>query len=279
MRKSYDKSCPHFISNTFMIKTLKKPLRKIKKQLFKIELLQYLFSLNSNKNNRLIIVTGADSSHYKSLRQFLSSVLTHEPQTYVVVFDLGLTEIEQQSIKNDFPKIDFRVFDYSKYPEYFNIKINAGEYAWKPIIIHQILNEFKCCVCWMDAGNIIQEPLLWIRAITAKIGVYSSHSAGRISDWTHPKTLDFLNASKNLLRKKNLNGACVALCYQNSTAKKVADKWKECALTKICIAPEGSNRSNHRQDQAALSVIIHQLDIAKNIPTKCYGFAIHRDID
>lgn len=244
-----------------------------------IKLLPCLFSPSSLENNKLVIVTGADSSHYKSLCQFLSSVFMHEPNIKVVVFDLGLIEPERQYLKGVFPTAELRLFDYSQYPDYFNIKVNAGEYAWKPIILSDILNEFKHCVCWMDAGNIVTKPLFLLRKITEKVGMYSPSSDGSISKWTHPRTLEFLNASDNLLHKYNLNGACVAVCYQNPKARDVVNQWRRCALIKECIAPKGSSRKNHRQDQAVLSVIAHQSNITKNMPTMIYGFKIHQDID
>jgi hypothetical protein len=242
------------------------------------ELSPYLISFSDAISCQFIVATGADTTHCKSLYQFLSSLYIHEPSLKVVVFDLGLLESERQWIQQDFPLVEMRIFDYSQYPDYFNIKVNAGEYAWKPIIFHDILNEFKCCVCWMDAGNVITEPLFWMRKIAKKNGLYSPRSVGRISDWTHPKTLELLNASIDLLDKPNLSGACVAACYHSAKARTLVDKWKKYALIKECIAPEGSSRENHRQDQALLSVLSHQLDIAKNIPSRKYGFKLHQDI-
>lgn len=241
--------------------------------------LTYRITSNQLKRDKLVIVTGADSSHYKSLCQFLSHLLRHEPIIKVVVFDLGLSNYERQYLSDNFLTIDLRRFDYAKYPDYFNIKINSGQYAWKPVILADILNEFKCCVCWMDAGNVVTKPLLWLRKTVKKVGIYSPTSSGRISDWTHPATLKYFNVSKHLLYRKNLNGACVAVCYQHQPAREIIAKWKACALSRDCIAPMGSNRRNHRQDQAVLSIIAHQSNIGKKISLGHYEFKIHQDID
>jgi hypothetical protein len=254
-------------------------MRTLKKFFRRIELLPFLFSPSNPESDNLVIVTGADSSHYKSLCQFLSSLFRYEPTIKVVVFDLGLLESERQHLKGTFPSSELRLFDYLQYPDYFNIKVNAGEYAWKPVILCDTLNEFKCCVCWMDAGNVVTEPLVWLRRITNAVGMYSPHSSGLVFHWTHPATLAFLNASNNLLHKPNLNGACVAVGYQNPKARDIVNQWKTCALIRECIAPRGSSRKNHRQDQAVLSVIAHQSGITKSMPTRCYGFKTHQDID
>lgn len=159
----------------------------------------------------LVIVTGADSSHFKSLVQLLISVLEHESQCIVVVYDLGLSAGQRGTLYERFPGVIHRTFDYTQYPAYFNIQIRAGEYAWKPIIIHEVMMEFACSVCWMDAGNILTERLYWIRKIINAIGIYSPRSAGTLRDWTHPSTLRFLKVSEALLDKPNLSGNCIAL--------------------------------------------------------------------
>lgn len=233
----------------------------------------------ASESEEFVVVSAADSSHYKSLCQFLLSLFTHEPKIKAIVFDLGLKEYQSQCLQDSFPKIDLRSFDYSIYPDYLDIRVNAGEYAWKPVIVYDVLNEFKSCVCWMDAGNIVTKPLKRIRTILRKVGMYSPRSSGRIVDWTHPKTLEFLGTSKNLLGKNNLNGACVAVSYNRSQARDIIAKWKDCALTRDCIAPPGSSRKNHRQDQAVLSVLSHQTGITENMPSGYYGFKIHQDID
>ena len=225
-----------------------------------------------------IIITGADSSHFKSLKQFLKSVFQYEKTSSIIVFDLGLEERERKELQRIFPTIQMRIFDYSQYPDFFYIKINAGEYAWKPIIISDILQEFQSAVCWMDAGNVLTSSLTMIRKIINSIGIYSPRSLGTIRAWTHPKTLEFMRVSDELLNRRNVNGACVAVNFRVDKAMAIANRWRECALTKECIAPEGSNRANHRQDQAVLSVLIHQAGLTKRMPIHKFGFITHQDI-
>lgn len=232
---------------------------------------------------KLVIVTGSDSSHFKSLYQLLESLSIHEKNTKIIIFDLGITSKESEIIKNNFPNFELRKFDYSKYPSYFNIKENAGEYAWKPVIINDILNEFKTSVCWLDGGNKVTEPLTSLRKIIEFYGFYSPFSKGIISDWTHLKTLECLNVSKdkNLLKQGNLNGACVSANYNDLEVRNVIQKWSDCAKSKYCIAPEGSSRENHRQDQAVLSTLVykHVPKIGKKMMYRKFGFKTHQDID
>ncbi|QTE23644.1 DUF1647 domain-containing protein [Polaribacter cellanae] len=231
----------------------------------------------------LVIVTGSDSSHFKSLLQLLESLKIHEKKSKKIVYDLGLTTDENEILKNNFPEFEVRKFDYSKYPSYFNIKISAGEYAWKPVIINDVLNEFKTAVCWLDGGNKVVKTLNSIRKLLKLYGFYSPFSKGVISDWTHPKTLDFLGVlnNKSLLKQRNLNGACVCADYNNLNARNLIKNWSDCAKNKDCIAPEGSSRENHRQDQAVLSVLAYRdiPNIAKKMIFKKLGFKTHQDID
>lgn len=270
-----------FGENTRIYKTLRRLNRLAQPPLYNARRLwhvRYYFLVNANASD-LVIVTGADSSHYRSLIQFLSSLEEYEPNIKVVVFDLGLTASERQSVAKTFPTADLRMFDYSKYPSYFDIKSNAGEYAWKPVIVHDVLHEFRCCICWMDAGNLVTEPLIWVRKIVEKSGFYSPISPRRVSDWTHPKTLKLLGASEELLDQRNLSGGCVAVSFKCSTARHLISRWRDCALKKDCIAPSGSNRQNHRQDQAVLSVLAHQSGITRKLPTEKYGFLLQQDVD
>ncbi len=228
----------------------------------------------------MILVTGADYTHARSLRQFLDSVRRFEPGLRTIVYDLGLTLAQRWRIKLAFPRMEFRRFAFERYPAHFNIRIQAGQYAWKPAIVFNVLQEVKEPICWMDAGNVLTEPLARVREAVRKQGFYSPSSRGTISEWTHPKMLAHFGVDEAWGRNKaNLNGACVTLDPACPAAKDLAKKWYEGALDKDCIAPAGSNSSNHRQDQAMLSVLGHLGGLAEASEHERLGFLIHQDVE
>ena len=229
----------------------------------------------------MIIVSAADSSHFKSLKQLLQSIFLHEKEpSKVIVYDLGLRDAERQEICDRFPSVEVRVFDYSRYPEYLDIKVNCGEYAWKPVIVADVVGEFLRPVCWMDAGCLLTKPLLLLRKALSSCGFCSYEASGRVFDWTHPGTFDFLGCEDVLWAKRNLAATIVAVNPRFSDAVRLIRRWKQCALIKECIAPEGSNRENHRQDQAVLTLLVYQSGVKRCLlDSEIIGIHTHRDID
>lgn len=209
----------------------------------------------------VVLLTAANSPYARSLLQFLESIALHETGARVIVFDLGLRAEEREEIARRFPFAELRRLAFERYPPFFDIRVAAGEYAWKPIIIADVLDELGEPVCWMDAGNLLTTSTRRLRQVVAARGFYSPLSAGTIKDWTHPGTLRYLGAGPKLLHKRNLNAACVAVNPAFQPAVDLIHRWRDCAYVHECIAPSGSNRANHRQDQAVLSVLAHQTSL------------------
>jgi hypothetical protein len=228
----------------------------------------------------MILVTGADYSHGLSLRQFLASVRRFEPKMRTIVYDLGLTLGQRWRIRSEFPNLELRRFAFERFPAHLNIKVRAGEYAWKPVIVFEVLQEAQGPVCWMDAGNILTGPLTALRAAVRSCGFYSPASTGSVCDWTHPKMLAFFGLDQAWGRDRaNLNGACVVFDPACEAAVALAKKWSEGALNKDCIAPQGCDLSNHRYDQALLTVLAHLAGLAQSTEHELLGFLIHQDVE
>jgi len=207
---------------------------------------------------RCTIVTGASSNHFHCLRNLLVTVRHSCPDAVVVVYDLGLSGDEASEIGST--GVELRRFDFARYPEYMNIALNAGEYAWKPVIFHEVLEDFGSLVMWLDAGNLVVRDLtlvwLWIR----RYGILTPHSAGDLREWTHPKTLQHMNVPAEDLDKPNRNAALVGLNADYPWARQLCLDWRNAALCRDCIAPQGSSRENHRQDQALLSILFYRYE-------------------
>ena len=96
--------------------------------------------MTTNPNKSLTIVTGCDSTHAKSQLNFLASAKKFEPNTRVIVYDLGMRPRQLRKLKKKFD-YEIRTFDYAKYPSFFNIKVAAGEFGWKPVIIEEVARD------------------------------------------------------------------------------------------------------------------------------------------
>ena len=229
----------------------------------------------------LQLVTGADVNHAKSLRQFLESAKQHEPESTVTVYDLGLGEAETTTIRSAFPECEVRRFPFEVYPPHVNIRRNAGQYAWKPIIVTDILRESSGLVCWMDSGNVIKTRLSRLRRTTARHGFFA-RVGGRAAKWTHPLMLEHFGVNRRQARFiRNIDAACVAFDARNDRAMAMAEAWREGALVEHIIAPPGSDRSNHRQDQALLTMLAYKAGFT-HWPWKTVRrleFVTHQDVD
>lgn len=225
-------------------------------------------------------ISGANSSHFYSLLQLLNSITVSQKKIEsITIYDLGLLQNEREVLLNKFPEVKLIHFPFEKYPAYFNIKINAGEYAWKPIIINESLHEKKESIIWLDAGCFVHDELWFYQIWVWFQGFYSPFSSGIIKDWTHPLTLQRMNAGQEISNCRNLSGGVVAASYQSQKARQLIGEWERNALDKMVIAPEGSSRLNHRQDQALLSVLFYTLYRKVFFYGRQYGVKVQMDID
>jgi hypothetical protein len=85
-------------------------------------------------------------------------------------------------------------------------------------------------------------------------------------EWTHPLMFDYFNVDRNEYGDKvNADATLVGFAVgsgspveREAVYQNIVLPWKACAEVKDCIAPRGSSRKNHRQDQAVLSFLVHR---------------------
>lgn len=235
------------------------------------------------------LVTGASQNHFKSLKQFLTSINDITQECFV--WDLGLDPQSITELTTLFSTVLYRKFDYSQYPDYYNIHISAGEYAWKPAVIKETMDELlkkdgadSKILFWCDAGNMLNSTsIALLQDIVNTNKLYSPVASSTLKTWTHPKMLDFfsINNTHPILNNENRNGAQLGFLITDKEIQEFVTQFDECARQKECIAPEGSNRSNHRQDQSLFTILYYrffQIHPQYTI-NDMYVCEIHRDID
>jgi hypothetical protein len=233
----------------------------------------------------LTIVTAADGNHFATLLGAVVALRrTEMAHARVVVYDLGLRPCQAAYLKGtaaclsggattDGAAVVVRSFPFHQYPSHFNISQQAGSYAWKPAIVALALQETAPggAVVWCDAGTEMSRRLSMILGDSesfAQQGFISSVTTGTMQQWVHRGMVEWFEAQpqqrsavramieRERFAGRNCNGAFLGIKKDlHGAASSVMPMWVECALNRSCIAPEGSSRRNHRQDQAALTML------------------------
>lgn len=113
----------------------------------------------------LTFVTASDTSHAKSLYNLLSSIAAATPDAEIIVFDLGMSHQELLSMKEAFPLIKLERFPYDEFPTYFDVRVDAGQYAWKAQCVERVASVAEGNLFWVDAGCIVTGPLKRARRV------------------------------------------------------------------------------------------------------------------
>ena len=224
-----------------------------------------------------------------TLNEFLSSIRKFKNNIIekVIVYDLDIIDEHWDLIQKTFKEsyFVFKKFDYKNYPEWYNININAGEYAWKPAIINECSLDYENNILvWMDSGTLITNYLDDLNKSIDNTNLHSGTTSGTIKDWTYYKTIEMLKPINSNLQ--NRNGSCIGFNCKTKWVKKFITEFYTYSRKKECIAPKGSSRKNHRQDQSLFTILYYKYKNIYNFKEEkiqwkwntFLGYTIHNDI-
>lgn len=135
---------------------------------------------------------------------------------------------------------------------------------------------------WLDAGNVVVHSLDTITRYCQNYGFWSPASDGNIAKWTVQQSINRVIGSNSFNNKVCLSGSMIGFSTRKPDAINLINDWFEFSMQKDVIAPEGSSRANHRQDQSLLSLLAYKYNLApKRSGLKLQDNLIlcHQDID
>lgn len=209
----------------------------------------------------MIIITGANSSFYLSLRQLLNN-LKHfvRPCDKVYCVDLGLTPKQLNFLKSrnyqtkyNFELVQIPIEVVRQYPPHV---LHLESYAFKAMIFDYLIlkNDVKDKVLWIDSANLIFDTTLEIEILIHKTKIYSPYSSEDIKTFCHPLTIERMKYEGSL-KNDMLSGGCIGIDTNTHIGSCFLKDFVSLCLKKEIITPEGSNKSNHRQDQSVLTIL------------------------
>ena len=241
-----------------------------------------LFKYRESYKKNLVVVTASDKFFANSLYQLLDNLYLQNEIKAIIVYDLGMTSEQVAKLNNHYKEIIYKKFKFNEYPKFFSEVDDYGKmgaYAWKPSIIWEVFNEYKCQVVWLDTGNLINNKFKLVRIVLSNIGFFSPVSAGRIKEYTHSSTLDNLNFPEYYENKRMLTGGFCCFDWESETSKELLLKWKNLSSEKELIIPAESTLNNHKHDQSLLTLLIYKSKKYKYVPRikKVFGIKVNQN--
>ena len=246
----------------------------------------------NNQYSDYLVTTAASDNHGYGSFNLLYSVLLFDPYASIVYVDLGLSsellhilnahfhtlhQIQTKMKSNGF--IAYRKFNWNSFPKWMNMTYNRfqrGGYAWKAIPMVDAFFEWKGIFSWLDGGSVIVDGITRELSLARRYGFYSPPSSPNILRWAHKSTREFMLKNGLIKQTEDNDPLCMAgilyIDYSKSFTHEIMEKYRECSYTKKCIGPSGSTMSNHRMDQAVLSLILNDYRIPKSMN---YSYSFH----
>jgi hypothetical protein len=226
------------------------------------------------------IITGANNLYILTLITFITHHLSIGVNINdIIIYDLGIDNVNLEKIAQLFNNsVNLKKLNYSDYPEHVDLNKYYGlncTYAFKPIIIYNEANEEynkDTILIWMDSANICTlNDIYNIVNITTSQGIYSPISANKNTiesiELNNHQTVKYYGLTDyehtNLLESISAN--LVSINYNSPSGSTILNKWYNDSLNKDIIAPNNTNRNNHRQDQSVLSIIMYLYQKENNI--------------
>jgi hypothetical protein len=201
----------------------------------------------------LVIVTAAAEAYAGCLGRLLRNLerrglaSTHR----IVAYDLGLTAARHAALARRFPWCEFRRFDFAAHPPH--VALEQRTYAWKPLLLAQVLGETSAPVLWLDSASQVRTDLGAVHAGLARHGLYALRGQSPLRERCDPAVSRALAAPPPLLDEREYVAGAVAFDPAFPAVRALVAEWRRCALDPALLLPR---HPRHNPEQAVLSLLI-----------------------
>lgn len=184
----------------------------------------------------------------------------------VHLFDMGFENSQLNEIREICPGIEIEKFDVSAEIPWCDLSVNAGFYAWKPVMIQRVMERQGTDVLWLDSSVIVRRRLWRIRDELLRRGFYASRWPGFLTGRsTAAHTIHSLNAHKEAELPMSV-AAVVGFAANHNPSRQLLDEWVRLSTNPDVNNPPGANLSTHKGDQSILSILVHRYDLFDQSP-------------
>lgn len=173
-------------------------------------------------------------------------------QSRIVAYDLGLEEATAEYLRQRFPWVLFRRFDFSRYPPH--VALGTRTYAWKPMVIAEAMEEFGGKLLWLDSAGLFQtRDLSDMQSALDRDGIYALKGQSALELRCNAFTLDALDVPGEDRKRPERVATVIGFDTARPAVREFVAEWKAHSLVPERIAPR---TKGHNPEQALLSILL-----------------------
>ncbi|ETW09705.1 hypothetical protein, variant 4 [Aphanomyces invadans] len=224
-------------------------------------------------------VTACDEVYMQNgrLANLVGSIHFWEPSAAIEIYDLGLSPISRNEIATWRHTTLLRLPFESLPPHFRDLR---RTYSFKPWGLYEALQRADH-VLWIDANMELRQPIDDIRHILQTHGVFYTIQRQRFPNtrFHSMETIQRFNCSAPFYSRHQVPAGLQGYTRGSWAYTHVLEPLLACAMENDCIAPPGTNRSNHRQDQTVLNSLLCALDVNSSLIQEDLKFWLSSHVD
>ena len=219
---------------------------------------------------RLVFVSALSDNHFEEAKEMLRTVTECLPETTIIIYDLGLSKLFQNSISAYYKNVKLRRFPFYAYPPHVS---SLQTYAWKPLIVKHVARDYDIIMYGDSSVRLVSCNITGALQHLLHFPFFGSPIRSKAVQYAHDGMIGYFQYPRRRSDMKDvasLMGGCWLMWANSDMKQKLIAPWAECAYNQDCIAPFGSELYGchnaepfdghyvgcHRYDQSALNLIL-----------------------